>query len=70
MYINKSPRRIDKNAGGSNKKIKNKYYPKIDISTLIAFESQYIVPPDLTPKPDPDLKKGLGSFQKQFRFDE
>ena len=30
MYINKSPRRIDRKAGGRNKKIKNKYYPKIN----------------------------------------
>ena len=30
MYINKSPPRIDRKAGGHNKKIKNKYYPKIN----------------------------------------
>ncbi len=30
MYINKLPRRIDRKAGGRNKKIKNKYYPKIN----------------------------------------
>ena len=28
MYINKSPRRIDRKAGGRNKKIKIKSYPK------------------------------------------
>ena len=41
MYINKSPRRIDRKAGGCNKKVKIKSYPKTNKKQK-RFSSKFI----------------------------